>query len=186
MKSLKSYLVESEQTYKFRIKMAEKCDDETMNALESALEKYEVASISKPKKTPIQEHPLLPTNVQAMVWREWIDDSNLNHWPDSDEFQSLGLYIPNDLGGLIGQYTLLLDDTGGSLGQKVAVYITGADDAGQPLEDGGSNQSGEHLFMYQLAVDGAPTIEPGSFSFESGREPWLHPHTPYTLNVDLN
>ena len=29
-----------------------------MNALESALEKYEVASISKPKKTPIQEHPM--------------------------------------------------------------------------------------------------------------------------------
>ena len=58
MKSLKSYLVESEQTYKFRIKMAEKCSDETMNALESALEKYEVASISKPKKTPIQEHPM--------------------------------------------------------------------------------------------------------------------------------
>ena len=58
MKSLKSYLVESEQTYKFRIKMAEKCDDETMDALETALEKYEVASISKPKKTPIQEHPM--------------------------------------------------------------------------------------------------------------------------------
>lgn len=38
--------------------MAEKCDEETMNALESALEKYEVASISKPKKTPIQEHPM--------------------------------------------------------------------------------------------------------------------------------
>ena len=90
----------------------------------------------------ITDQPLLPTNVQAMVWREWIDDTNLNNWPDSDEFQSLGLYIPNDLGSLIGQYTLLLDDTGGSLGQKVAVYITGADDAGQPLEDGGSNQSG--------------------------------------------
>ena len=58
MKSLKSYLVESEHTYKFRIKMAEKCDDETMDALETALEKYEVASISKPKKTPIQEHPM--------------------------------------------------------------------------------------------------------------------------------
>ena len=58
MKSFKSYLVESEQTYKFRIKMAEKGDDEIMNALETALEKYEVASISKPKKTPIQEHPM--------------------------------------------------------------------------------------------------------------------------------
>ncbi len=58
MKSFKSYLVESEHTYKFRIKMAEKGDDEIMDALESALEKYEVSSISKPKKTPIQEHPM--------------------------------------------------------------------------------------------------------------------------------
>ena len=58
MKSLRSYLVESEQTYKFRIKMAEKCDDDTMNALETALEKYDVASLSKPKRTPIQEHPM--------------------------------------------------------------------------------------------------------------------------------
>ena len=58
MKSLKAYLVESEQSYKFRIKMAEKLDDEIMNQLETILEKYEVASISKPKKTPIQEHPM--------------------------------------------------------------------------------------------------------------------------------
>lgn len=58
MKSLRSYLVESEHTYKFRIKMAEKCDDDTMNALETALEKYDVASLSKPKRTPIQEHPM--------------------------------------------------------------------------------------------------------------------------------
>src|SRR6056300_110595 len=58
MKSFKSYLVESEQTYKFRIKMAEKCDDETMDALETALQKYDMKSISKPKKTPIQEHPM--------------------------------------------------------------------------------------------------------------------------------
>jgi hypothetical protein len=34
------------------------CDDERMDALEAALEKYDVKSISKPKKTPIQEHPM--------------------------------------------------------------------------------------------------------------------------------
>jgi hypothetical protein len=38
--------------------MAEMCDDERMNALEAALEKYDMKSISKPKKTPIQEHPM--------------------------------------------------------------------------------------------------------------------------------
>lgn len=58
MKSFRSYLVESETTYKFRIKMAEKCDDETMDALETALQKYDMKSMSKPKKTPIQEHPM--------------------------------------------------------------------------------------------------------------------------------
>ena len=59
MKSFKSYLVESEQTYKFRIKMAEKLRvTKRMDALEAALEKYDMKSISKPKKTPIQEHPM--------------------------------------------------------------------------------------------------------------------------------
>ena len=41
MKSFKSYLVENEHTYKFRLKIAEMLDDERMDALESALEKYE-------------------------------------------------------------------------------------------------------------------------------------------------
>lgn len=58
MKSFKSYLIENEQTYKFRIKLAHECSDEKMDALETALEKYDVKSVSKPKKTPIQEHPM--------------------------------------------------------------------------------------------------------------------------------
>ena len=58
MKSFRSYLVESEQTYKFRIKLACECSDETMDALETALQKYDMKSMSKPKKTPIQEHPM--------------------------------------------------------------------------------------------------------------------------------
>tara|TARA_B100000902_G_C27281327_1_gene901965 strand:+ start:789 stop:1280 length:492 start_codon:yes stop_codon:yes gene_type:complete len=77
MKSLKSYLVESEQTYKFRIKMAEKCSDETMDALESALQKYDVKSMSKPKKTPITEHPM---DFQTLQNQEvFIMDTELNY-----------------------------------------------------------------------------------------------------------
>ena len=163
-------------------------DSVNPQVLSTSMDLYDHRTPSSTQTIQIQisDQPLLPTNVQAMVWREWIDDTNMDKWPDGDEYQSLGLYIPNDLTNLIGQYTLLLDDTGGSLGQKVAVYITGTDDAGQHLENGGSNESGEHLFMYQLAVDGAPTVEPGAYAFESGREPWLHPQTPYVLNVDLN
>ena len=156
--------------------------------LSTSMDLYDHRTPSSTQTMQIQitDQPLLPTNVQAMVWREWIDDANLNQWPDAEEYTSLGLYIPNDLETLIGQYTLLLDDTGGSLGQKVAVYISGSDEAGQAIEKGGSNESGRHLFMYQLAVDGAPTVESGAFSYESGREPWLHPQTPYTVNVDIS
>ena len=38
----------------------------------------------------------------------------------------------------------MMDDTGGSIGQKVSVYLTGTDQAGHTLENGGTNVSGEH------------------------------------------
>lgn len=58
MKDFKTYLMENEKTYAFRIKMANMPEGEVVDKLESALEKYEVKSFSKPKKTPIQEHPM--------------------------------------------------------------------------------------------------------------------------------
>jgi len=77
MKSFRSYLVESEQTYKFRIKLACECSDETMDALETALQKYDMKSMSKPKRTPIQEHPMdFQTLQNAEVF---IMDTELNY-----------------------------------------------------------------------------------------------------------
>ena len=162
-------------------------DSVNPQVLSTSMDLYDHRTPSSTQTIQIQitDQPVLPTNVQAMVWREWIDDDNANQWPDPGEYQGLGLYVPNDLTSLIGQYTLLLDDTGGSLGQKVSVYISGTDDAGQAIEKGGSNESGEHLFMYQLAIDGAPAVASGAFAYETGREPWLHPQTPYTINVEL-
>lgn len=57
MKSLKTYLMEAQKTYQFRLKVACECNEETLDKLETALEKYELKSLSKPKRTPIQEHP---------------------------------------------------------------------------------------------------------------------------------
>ena len=120
-----------------------------------------------------------------MVWREWVDDDNFNQWPDEGEYHQTALYIPNNLSSLIGQYTLMMDDTGGSLGQKVSVYLAGSDNAGHPLENGGSNISDEQLFMYQLATDGAPSVASNAFSFDGGKKPWLHPEMPYVFAVDI-
>lgn len=58
-KTFIDYLAESKKEYKFRLKFAgldpDSFDDD---ALEALLDKYQLVSISKPKTTPIQEHPL--------------------------------------------------------------------------------------------------------------------------------
>ena len=57
MKSFKEFLIESAKTYEFRIKVAGEVDNEHMESMERSLEKYGLESLSKPKRTPIQEHP---------------------------------------------------------------------------------------------------------------------------------
>ena len=156
--------------------------------LETNMERYDhrIPSTTQTIQIQISDQPILPQNIHAMVWREWIDDDNLDNWPNENEYHPLSLYIPNNLSSLIGQYTLMMDDTGGSIGQKVSVYLTGSDDAGHPLENGGSNSSDEQLFMYQLATDGVPSVAANAFSFEGGKKPWLHPGTSYAFEVDIS
>tara|TARA_B100001093_G_scaffold225681_2_gene216252 strand:- start:2880 stop:7976 length:5097 start_codon:yes stop_codon:yes gene_type:complete len=147
---------------------------------------HRIPSTTQTIQIQISDQPVLPDNIYAMVWREWADDDNFNQWPDEGEYQQTALYVPNNLSSLIGQYTLMMDDTGGSLGQKVSVYLNGSDNAGHPLENGGSNIPGEQLFMYQLATDGAPTVASNAFSFEGGKKPWMHPEMPYVFAVDIS
>ena len=58
MKSFKQYLTESKKEYKFRIKYAGTLTDSQLDRIELALGKYSVVDMSKPKVTPIQEHPM--------------------------------------------------------------------------------------------------------------------------------
>lgn len=57
MKSFVEYLIESSKTYEFRVKVAGEVTNDHMDRLESRLEKFGLESISKPKRTPIQEQP---------------------------------------------------------------------------------------------------------------------------------
>ncbi len=133
----------------------------------------------------IMDQPVLPSNVRAMVWKEWIDDDNLNGWPDAGEYSAVTMLLPSDLTALTGVYTLMIDDTAGSLGQKVAVYLDGTDPSGYAIQDGGSAEEGDQLFMYQLAVDGEPTLDPDAFGWVGGRQSWIHPGQPYELNAKI-
>lgn len=57
MKSFVEYLIESSKTYEFRIKIAGEVTDDHMERIEAHLEKFGLESITKPKRTPIQEQP---------------------------------------------------------------------------------------------------------------------------------
>ena len=54
----------------------------------------------------ITDQPLLPSNIEAMVWREWVNDYDFNGQPSPDEYESfsnvlLPLLSPDamDIGG---------------------------------------------------------------------------------------
>ena len=66
MKKFTDYLVESEKTYEFKLKVAGDLPEGFNDRLKTALEKYSVVNISSAKKTPIQESPLDFPNLQNM------------------------------------------------------------------------------------------------------------------------
>lgn len=148
---------------------------------------HRVPSSSQTIQVQITDQPVLPSNIEAMVWREWVNDYDMNGQPSPDEYSSFSsVLLPNDLTAFVGQYTILLDDSGGAIGDKVAVYLTGNDAAGHPLEDNGTGEEGDHLFMYQLKADGPPTIPTAAFSWDGGRQTWLHPMIEYEFDVMMS
>jgi hypothetical protein len=63
MKSLAQYLVETRQTFDYRIKILGDVDAELINALEEKLQQFDVVKMTEPKKTPIQK--VLPDFPEA-------------------------------------------------------------------------------------------------------------------------
>ena len=55
MKSFAQYLVETRQTFDYRIKILGDADAELINALEEKLQQFDVVTMTEPKKTPIQK-----------------------------------------------------------------------------------------------------------------------------------
>ena len=147
---------------------------------------HRLASTSQTVQFQILDPVLLPSDVHVMLWREWTDDVDLNGWPSPDEYKQRPLIIPTDLTLSTGIYTLLFDDSMGSQGQKVAGYLVGEDESGQALEDAGTGEDDEHLFMYQIGPDGPPTLTSNAMSWTGGAQPWLHPEQAYTLRVDMS
>ena len=63
MKSFAQYLVETRQTFDYRIKILGDVDAELINALEEKLQQFDVVNMTEPKSTPIQK--VLPDFPEA-------------------------------------------------------------------------------------------------------------------------
>jgi len=57
MKNLQTYYFESTKLFEFKIKLANyECTTECMDRIKNAIDAYQVETIGKPKRLPIQEH----------------------------------------------------------------------------------------------------------------------------------
>ena len=69
MKSLTEYIAALNNTYTFRVKVANKNPTKFMEQIKSALDAYELISISKPKSMPVMEHQEFPKQGACECWQ---------------------------------------------------------------------------------------------------------------------
>lgn len=166
MKSFSEYLLESSQkTYDFKVKIAMRVDDDTIEKIESALKAVDLASIGKPTFLPIQVHREFPSRgpIEASLIEVSV------HFPVNEEkiknlIAERG-FIP--LNALFvytkGQYDLnseVSPDT--EFGSKDAI-LTKELEAGQSAQDqvGDKRVSGflKELQTQQFDIEGGKTAK---------------------------
>lgn len=136
MKPFKAYLTESHRTFDFRIRLACDLPDDLLTKIKTVLEAYQVESVSKPKRLPIQESPMFPNMGPVEVH---IFDIKLN-------------YPCND----IQVKTLIAERAGLTLDM---IRVTPANSPFEAVMDGKeiSNLSGDVvLTKEEMAIEAAP------------------------------
>lgn len=87
MKSFKKYLIESQQTYDFKIKIAGDCPDNCDDKIKAALVRYNPSSCTQKTRTPIQEtHVDFPEHKNVSVT---IFDVSLDYPATSPQIRSI-------------------------------------------------------------------------------------------------
>ncbi len=142
-------------------------------------------SIAQKLTFTIVDRPILPSDIHLQIWQEWLDDSDGNGLPSSDEYRPANIIFPQDMSLATGEYSFIHDDTNAPDGSNVAGWLYGGDAAGNLLFGGGSPTTEDYLFMYQVRRDFAPVLDMTNIEIEDGPHPWLHPEVAYTIVVPL-
>lgn len=86
MKSLHEYLTESRKIYAFKIRMAVEPDSDLLAKIEKTLDKFDLVSISSPKRTPVQANPVHFQDLKNTA--TWIFDVELNYPSNAEMVRS--------------------------------------------------------------------------------------------------
>jgi hypothetical protein len=102
MKSLNQYLTEDRKIYSFKIKLAIEPSDALLDRIEKTLGKFDLVSLSKPKRTPVQAHP---THFRDLKNTEvWSLDAEFNYPATAEEVKN-AIYIL----GVADKYILVMN-----------------------------------------------------------------------------
>ena len=86
MKSLRQYLTEDRKIYSFKIRLAIEPTDALLNRMEKTLGRFGLASLSKPKRTPVQS---VPTHFRELKNTEvWSMDAEFNYPAIAEEVKN--------------------------------------------------------------------------------------------------
>ena len=132
----------------------------------------------------IGDNPTLPHHANALIWRSWMDDSNMDGQIDEDEIQEIPLKAPDNMLASTGEFSLTMDTSSASEGDYVQGWLSVADGAGNIMIEGGNIYA--PLFNIQLRADGTPSLGT-EFDLMWGQheDGWLHPGEANLLQIPI-
>ena len=132
----------------------------------------------------IGDNPTLPHHANALIWRSWMDDINMDGEIDEDEIQEMPLEVPEDMLSSTGEFKLTMDTSSASEGDYVQGWLSVADGAGNIMIEGGNIYA--PLFNIQLRADGTPSLGT-EFDLLWGQheDGWLHPGEANLLQIPI-
>ena len=132
----------------------------------------------------IGDNPTLPHHANALIWRSWMDDSNMDGQIDEDEIQEIPLKAPDNMLTSTGEFSLTMDTSSASEGDYVQGWLSVADGAGNIMIEGGNIYA--PLFNIQLRADGTPSLGT-EFDLMWGQheDGWLHPGEANLLQIPI-
>jgi hypothetical protein len=86
MKSLRQYLTEDRKIYSFKIRLAVEPTSDLLDRVEKVLGKFDLVSLSKPKRAPIQAHPAHFHDLENVA--VWTMDAELNYPANAEMVQN--------------------------------------------------------------------------------------------------